>query len=355
MHRTQLERSRLSRPYRQRLYSALRYFCTYLASLDCILEVVCGTPAGAERHLTKFVQFCYDNGMNIWIPRHAILAVQHLWRGLKGSLKRAWDSIQSWQMTLSARNRIPFPLEVIDALFVWAILAATDFPHFAPLLYSFSVCLRLGFHGLLRPGELWRLTCGDIRLPWSGGHGAPLTGALRDTKNRRFLGRSQFFMISEAALVRWMEWFMLGRSQLDLLWPYSARAFRDLLRLGLECLELGGVGYSPGSLRSGGTTHLFSLGLEIGRIKFLGRWLSERAVGSYVQECMARFVWASLEPEIVRSISTLNRAGEFILAGPPPLAWRAVCSQCKLATSAPVGRRRISTRRMLSDLRLALL
>ena len=353
MQRTSLEKSRLSRPYRQRLLSALRYFVSYLHLFGLTLDVVCESARLVETHLAEFVQCCHDERRNIWIPRHAIFAIQHLWRPYRGKLRRAWDGIQSWQLTISTFNRLPMPLEVLDAVVVWSALRAVEFPHAAPLLYAFGVCLRLGFLGLLRPGEIFRLTFADVRLPLRGSVSCAITGALRDTKNRRFLGRSQFFMINDLPLLKWLTWFSAGREPSELLWAFGSRVFGDLLKLALECLGLSGLGYTPGSLRSGGTTHLFATGVEIARIKFLGRWMSERSVGSYVQECMARFVWSGLAATVAEPIVDLGRRGQFILSSPPPVPWRVVFSQ-----GSRVGRgsrNQSSTAKMLRSLRTTLL
>ena len=57
-----------------------------------------------------------------------------------------------------------------------------------------SVLLRLGFFGLLRPGELLKLRFGDIRL-FSHGNRTMAVIAIPNPKNWRAFGMSQFSVV----------------------------------------------------------------------------------------------------------------------------------------------------------------
>ena len=104
-----LESTRTTQVYRARLHSCLNLFLGWAAFAGHSVQEWTGRPEYANQLLVDYIQHVHDEGQNIWIARHAVLAVQTIWRPLKGQLKRAWDCIASWQMELPLHNRLPLP------------------------------------------------------------------------------------------------------------------------------------------------------------------------------------------------------------------------------------------------------
>ena len=143
------------------------------------------------------------------------------------------------------------PEIIMRAFFVFslaeALAASTDLD--TPSAFSFAILVRLGFHCLLRPAEILKLTAGDIRLPVSAYEPRRVVIRLMDPKNRSSLGCFQFVMVDDEGLVGWLHWYLSGVNESVKLWPgfsaqFSKRFRHTLARLGLQRLPI-----TPGCLR----------------------------------------------------------------------------------------------------------
>jgi hypothetical protein len=154
-------------------------------------------PAAANDLLIEFIQELYDLQKPLYIARHAILAVQHYHRTLKGLLRPAWDSIESWTFELEATSRPPMPVIVLFAFVALcrlrAIQAAKDGqPLLGYQLFVLSILAESAYFGLLRPYEMLALSRILIYLPYhSGGNRWPIA-AIERPKAWRAMGKRQF-------------------------------------------------------------------------------------------------------------------------------------------------------------------
>ena len=83
-------------------------------------------------------------------------------------------------------------------------------------------------------------------------------------------------------------------------------------------LELQGVGFSLGSLRSGGATARFAASQNVAAIKFQGRWAAVRSLESYLQEAVCSLVAAELpNPRPTLAFAALSED----FASPPSRPW----------------------------------
>jgi hypothetical protein len=224
------------------------------------------------------------------MARHSLLAIEKRVRNLKGKLGECWEVIESWRQEVPGSLRPPMYLPAMLAMAVTGrLLAEASSGHDALLWWSFSVLIEVGFFGLLRPIEILKLTRGHVSLP-----GELLSNALgfatcmiNNPKNRRQLGRIQFSVIRSANASLWLAWLCSGLTDPEKLWPASSGEFRNRFKRVLEYLHLNGQKFVVASLRAGGATHLFMNGLDPPRIKFYGRWASEKSLGHYLQESVA--------------------------------------------------------------------
>ena len=98
------------------------------------------------------------------------------------------------------------------------------------------------------------------------------------------MGRMQFATIRSEHASKWLRWACDSLHPPERVWPATAKKFRQMFKLLLSYQRLDTVGYVPASLRAGGATDLFTHGLDPHRIKFYGRWASEKALMHYLQE-----------------------------------------------------------------------
>ena len=326
----------VSRRTTKLLQQEYRAFQTWCGLLACVpLEDATSDAGVLCRYLVEYIQFLFDNGESKNHAKHAILAVQHRFRFIdKRELKPAWDSIKSWEALRPGKLRTPCPHLIASALFVLAVCKGlfTDVPRRGAWL-SLAVGILCCFHGLLRVGEFCNLTRGDVRLPddsWTelGFTLFQATLVLRSPKNQRSMGRNQVAVISDLVTVRWLSWLCYDLPSRTLLMPGGTTRFRGMFKELLGDLGLAWTGITPASLRAGGTTHLFELGTEISRLRFLGRWRSIQTLDHYVQEAAAAAVLLDLSPQ-VRTYITSLLASARRLRKSPSVPWTQLFTRAR--------------------------
>lgn len=316
-----LQRDRLSAPYRARLHDAASGFYQYCKRRGHSLRQLSKSASLTGDLLVDYVQTLYDNQKPLWVAKHAVLAMQTIFRHHRGHLRRAWDSIQSWQLERPIRSRVPLRPELLEAICTYAVLAALRFDRKRALVWwSFTVSLKVAFHGLLRPKELFNLRCSEIRLPQSRVFMDSWVSVITilEPKNRAAMGRVQVRLIRDSDTLAWMLWFIPHLPGSCRLWVSSPRTFRSCLSEALTFLSLDRIKVTAGSLRAGGATFRLEKGVHPQNIKFQGGWASERSLWSYLQEAEAASTLLKLSPSQTQKLELLLNEFSF-LRRPPAL------------------------------------
>ena len=319
-----LQEVRISREYRYQLTTALRAFTIWLTvrSLPSVAELA-GDKDRLVRVLTDYLQYLFDQGGSLAVARQTVLALQTFHRHLKGQLLICWDSIRSWEQLRPCSMRVPIPHLVVEALFTYAI--ATGFKVQGQAGRGW-ICFGVGvlccFSGLLRPGELAALCPEHVSLPGSGLHGVveKAVVCVKSPKTRRSLGRQQVATISDSRAIAWLGWLTRNMDPGSRIFPGGTLAFRRYMNMALEALDLSSAGFTPGGLRAGGTTFLFISGVEVARIRILGRWKIMETLDHYVQEASAALALIRLPQSVIRSLTRL-KVGASGFATPPDFSW----------------------------------
>ena len=68
------------------------------------------------------VQSLYEENNAVAAGRNAILAVQHVFRHIKGCFVKAWDSVRSWETLEPVSLRSPIPPLILQAIVAYAFL-----------------------------------------------------------------------------------------------------------------------------------------------------------------------------------------------------------------------------------------
>ncbi len=274
--------------------------------------------------LAHYIQALRNDGGSLTLARLSVLGVQFQHRNLQFTLKRAWDSIASWQAAVPTRNRTPLPFVLMQGMVLYlATTALTTSSPFGVLYWSAAVLIRIGLHGLFRPMELLKLTTADVSLPLTDTDG-PVIIALREPKNRRFGGRNQFRTVHDPGTSAWLRWWLHGLAPGQKLWPAGPRAFRQIWDMALRHLDASHCGLTPASMRAGGATHLYLTGLQIASLRFRGGWTSDKGLAVYVQEAMATLVWRSLNAERLAAIAAAVAQDHLLLETAPKRPWRSI-------------------------------
>ena len=247
--------------------------------------------------LVCFVQWAYNQKFNVHAAKHGILACQVRWPHTKGNLKAAWESLRSWTLELPVGHRTPLTSLSLHALcFTSLMLSASSSSRAdADSWLRLSILLRVGFHGLLRPKELFSLLRADIFLPpLTHGSADCIVMSIRDPKNRFHLGRVQHAVLHDASSCAWLRWLCDSLPSGSRLWRHSLAKARSMFKVLVRMRGLEIANFTLASLRAGGATHAYLHGCEISRLKFMGRWLSDKSLQCYIQEAAARLALTQL-------------------------------------------------------------
>jgi hypothetical protein len=227
-----LQRDRLSPAYRARLVKSAHAFSQWCARRGTSIAGLSSQVERMNTYLIEYVQLLFTSGQALWKGTHTVLAVQTLHRSLKGKLRPAWDSIQSWKLMRPVRSRIPMPEPILEALCKFSLLAALSLDTKNSLVWwNFAVMLRVGFYGLLRPKEIYRVTRNLTRVPGLRSFLSVKVAVLTivDPKNRAHMGRLQVRMIKDETTVDWLAWMVRYLPPDSNLWLFSPYRFRKCL------------------------------------------------------------------------------------------------------------------------------
>ena len=322
---TQLERTRVTQVYRRRLECGLRELRLFLFDRDSeIFDALQQNSVDftlLDHYLAEWVNLCYEDKVPFWICKHGLLGLQAEFRHVRYKIPRAWDCVGSWDGRRTHSNRLPMNSQITEFLSSVALSWGLEQTSWALPLVVFSVLIRVGFNGLLRPGELLNLRSQDVSVSDVWDDHQYLVLAIRNPKTRRFGGRHQHVVIHDKFCIGWLRWLCRDLPPSMKIWPFSQDVFRTWFRKVLSRGGLQQFRFTPGSLRAGGTTHLVIQGMDLTRVQFLGRWRANSSMSVYVQEAMASLTWVHLSAELKHTISMTVLESRQLVSSPPLIPW----------------------------------
>ena len=162
--------------------------------------------------------------------------------------------------------------------------------------WAMGLGVLLAFDCYLRIGELCSLTRNDI-----AGHNDPRLGSSYSGVSLRLghtkTGKNQWVDVRSATIRVLLQHRLaaLPSSKDTPVFPYSTSTFRKHFKA--ACADLGlSKDYVPHSLRHGGATHDFLLGMPLEEILRHGRWSSTKSARHYIQSGRALLLLTSVPP-----------------------------------------------------------
>ena len=184
--------------------------------------------------------------------------------------------------------RSPIPLSLLWGLMVLAL--ATN-------MGSLAVLLALGYHCLLRPGEMCRLERRHVRLPGNvGWHSSVGMVVITDPKTARTAARVQHVVIHDRLVLLLCQAFWGRLLPHQPLSPGNIRGLEGWFRWAMVSLGLKERQFTPAGLRAGGATHDYLAGSPVERLMWRGRWAALSTLKHYVQECASVLATATMPP-----------------------------------------------------------
>jgi hypothetical protein len=211
------------------------------------------TPASLDSIISRLKAYSVEAG-HAWLPYSQWVHVRKVKRGLARAFKEAPKRAAAF--TLRVLGKV---LDAVDATAPQEVMVAT-------------MCA-VAHNGLLRGGELLKLTVGD--LVWRDQTRTRCFIRLVESKTNQFGPPEE---IPYQAPLFPSDPLDPGSP------PISRDAFVAVMRTLLARAGLPGAAYTGHSFRSGGATDLFHGKCRLHTIKLQGRWLSE-AIYIYVRDC----------------------------------------------------------------------
>lgn len=178
-----------------------------------------------------------------------------------------------------------------------------------------------GFYGLLRPGELLNLRASDVVPPNSMSLGSAFSVVrIARPKNARQMGIQQYVEIRHPDAANWLAWLKSERQPEAALWNSTPHRFRSMFKSVCRSLNIESLRLSPASLRAGGATWLVDQGIEVSRVRFLGRWAHMRSLEHYIQVARAQQITLSIAPTIALQLKKFLMRFHFLVHLPAFLA-----------------------------------
>jgi hypothetical protein len=318
-----LKATRYSAAYRKRLDKGWEDFVEWLAKSNELVgaRTFEKNPPLACNLLSKYVQHLYekDPAKSTADARHTLLAAQKRFESLKGKLGPAWEVVESWRQESPGSLRNPIFLPAVLAMaVVGRMLAEVNEGPGGYFWMSFSILLEAAFFGLMRPVEFLTLLRSGVSLPGHmlGNAARYAICTIHNPKNRRQLGRTQFAVVRSVNSSEWLRWLCQDLDDSERLWPGTAKLFRKMFRQVCEILGMCASNFVPASLRAGGATYMFMYNVDPSRIKYYGRWSSERSLGHYLQESLTHQLAHTLPVVSQKLISLVLGEGKDLLVPP---------------------------------------
>ena len=152
-----------------------------------------------------------------------------------------------------------------------------------------ALCLLLGFHTLLRTGELCAIMVKDIAFARDG-RSAVIN--LVETKGGLRRGANEMVTVDDPSLCLMLKRVLANAMPGDRITGCRIQDFRAFFNRAVDVLDLNGFNFKPYSLRRGGATHDFRAHGSMDRTIIRGRWVSPRTARIYITDGMA--MWATI-------------------------------------------------------------
>ena len=252
-----------------------------------------------DKWLERMVDWAYTHGEKLYWTTLAVLSIQRRFKLSAPLLRCTWAAIKSWRLLQPIQPRVPMTYYVLRCVLV-TCLGRVCAVHGPSRLEWMSVMLALwvAFEGMLRPGEVDRLVCGDLCFPEHAelSEGVGLVINIRQAKTRR-VWANQFVIIRCPRLIAWLQWWCVGLRKRDRLLQVSKRKWGLMLKEILESLSLQTCGMTLASLRGGGACHMFKTTQNFAVLQFSGRWRRPETLHHYLQDALAVHALANAPPQ----------------------------------------------------------
>lgn len=264
---------------RQRYDSAKQMFFKYLDDEKLILPT---SSSALDVIVADYIEHLWASGEGRSQASNILAALQDTQPHLKGRLAQSWRLLKAWNTNEIPSRAPPFPKEVVDALVGYALFKGEP-------LFAFS--LLMGFHGLLRTGEILAIRKSQITISSSTG---PAVLSLGLTKSGKRQGAAESVTFHDQDVCRRIAQWVSSRSSRTLL-AGPSHHWRKQFQQFLAALSFADWDFRPYSLRRGGSTFYFGQHGSLDRLLVAGRWQNAKTARINLNDGLAVLAQISLK------------------------------------------------------------
>lgn len=282
-----LDDAALSDKTRVRYYLALRRLLDYVGPCDdmCTLD---------ERSC-DWIRLMWRKGEPLLTIGDALSALHFYEPSTKRGIPHSWKLFSVWRKVEIPSRAPPLTWYIVKAFACFEISQGN---------IEMATALMLGFHCLLRTGELLSLNMGDLTISKTQG-----ICSLIGTKSGKRNAANEVISISDPLVLCMLaELFSLRKENGDCngrLYTSSSSTFRKRFNSLCEYFELQSFVFRPYSLRRGGATAFFQKSQSMEATLIRGRWESSRVARIYISDGL------SFIPQLKMTPASRAKLGKF--------------------------------------------
>ena len=291
-----------------------RYRAAVLLFFDFLHDFGYATPnsfAELDHLAGEYINHLYLDDAPMYWAADFVSGLKRLYSRSRRQLDTATRYFDNWSKTIVRKRAAPVPAPLLMAMTALALLQRNG---------QLAFSLLIGFLGLMRSGEILRLTARQCSIH---GGGRMLFITLPHSKGGRRRGEIEHIKIYDPAAIRLAELVLrqLRPSSTVCRGKWKTLA-NDINRLASH-FGAGSVYFTPYCLRRGGATWHFTKYNEYDATQSLGRWQSHKTAKIYIDDATADLVLVSL-PEwgshrVARAVQALPDAiKSYASSSPPP-------------------------------------
>ena len=265
----------ISAKTRTRYYAGLRRILH-------IVQVVCSWES-LDEQLADWVESQWREGESLGSVSDALCGLSFHLPLARTRIPEAWRLFRTWRRVEKPDRAPPLPSFILWGLVGFSI--HRDWPRMAALL-------ALGFHAMLRTGELLKVSPADILVQGQRG-----VLRLRDTKTAsNYDEMVQLHDIRVLDILRTVLPMLPHKDHERPIWNRSDQSFRESLDWLFTHFNLENFRFRGYSIRRGGASFDFDTYHNMERTLLRGRWQSSRVARIYITDALARLTQMRLSP-----------------------------------------------------------
>ena len=251
-----------------------------------------------DEWVADYVEQLWETGASKSEASHTLAAIQFFRPQAKNNLAWSWKLVKTWNQIELPTRATPFSAEILLSLagqaFKWN-------------QYRMGWLLVLGFSGFLRTSELLLLERKEVILP-ADGRPQEAVLLLNSTKGtKKNLLPLDKVVLQEKLAIRALTELCAGLQPGDTLSQQSSHQFRRLFQDLLEALHLQQQGYMPYSLRRGGVTSAYRLGIPLDVLVTQGRWQHMPTARLYIDAGLQSLAQLALPPKALAKCALMRQ------------------------------------------------